>query len=268
MSFLSASQYTAQARSIVCGATGPVGPVGPQGFTGTTGSTGAQGPTGNDGPQGNTGDTGPQGNTGATGETGATGPQGIPGTNGTNGTNGIDGATGPQGPTGSSGIIPTWGFRLTTSGGESGFFQIERGTNAKGDVPTGSLLEWPDTQIIPSLYPTSGLDGTSTIWTAPVDGVYKIDLSVYGNLVGGGTSFQYFQIGLNINNDSATENPPLSFIWIDDARDILSSASYTVSLTANDTVTVNGGFADYDTTTDPSAYFSFKYGQWIIQLVG
>jgi hypothetical protein len=114
MSFLSASEYTARARSIVCGDTGPVGPVGPQGFTGTTGSSG---PTGDQGPTGNTGDTGPQGPTGndgpqgPTGLAGETGPQGIPGNDGQTGpagTNGNDGATGSTGPAGIGAVYETY----------------------------------------------------------------------------------------------------------------------------------------------------------------
>jgi hypothetical protein len=66
-----ASEYTAQARSIVCGVTGPTGPN--NGVTGSTGSTGPTGPTGPIGP------SGPQG---ASGSTGSTGPMGPSGTNG------------------------------------------------------------------------------------------------------------------------------------------------------------------------------------------
>jgi hypothetical protein len=74
MPFLSASEYTAQSRTIVCGLTGPTGPN--NGVPGATGSTGPQGPSGSPGSQGNTGSTG------STGSTGATGPQGPAGTNG------------------------------------------------------------------------------------------------------------------------------------------------------------------------------------------
>jgi len=77
MPFFSASEYTAQARTIVCGVTGPTGPNnGVPGATGSTGPQGPQGPSGSPGSQGNTGSTG------STGATGATGPQGPAGTNG------------------------------------------------------------------------------------------------------------------------------------------------------------------------------------------
>jgi hypothetical protein len=55
MPFLSASQYTAQSRSTVCGTTGPVGPIGPTGPAGVSTNTGATGYTGNTGPVGPTG---------------------------------------------------------------------------------------------------------------------------------------------------------------------------------------------------------------------
>jgi len=56
--FLSASQYTAISRTLVCGATGPVGPTGPNsGSTGNTGSTGSTGPTGPPGTPGTNGIT-------------------------------------------------------------------------------------------------------------------------------------------------------------------------------------------------------------------
>lgn len=56
MVFLSASQYTAQARQVACSSTGPTGAVGPVGPTGAasvvTGPTGIQGATGIQGPTG------------------------------------------------------------------------------------------------------------------------------------------------------------------------------------------------------------------------
>lgn len=59
MPFLSASQYTAQARQVACSSTGPIGPVGPVGPTGApsnvTGPTGIQGATGPVGPTGTPG---------------------------------------------------------------------------------------------------------------------------------------------------------------------------------------------------------------------
>lgn len=55
MPFLSASQYTAQSRSTVCGTTGTTGPTGPSGPAGTAAATGSTGPTGNQGPTGYTG---------------------------------------------------------------------------------------------------------------------------------------------------------------------------------------------------------------------
>ena len=55
MPFLSASQYTSQSRSTVCGTTGPVGPIGPTGPAGVSTNTGATGYTGNTGPVGPTG---------------------------------------------------------------------------------------------------------------------------------------------------------------------------------------------------------------------
>jgi hypothetical protein len=96
MPFFSASEWTSQARSIVCGSTGPTGPVGPPG--GPTGPTGSS----------TTGSTGPTGLAGATGPTGLAGATGPLGPTGTNGTNGVDGATGSTGSTGPSptGIKP------------------------------------------------------------------------------------------------------------------------------------------------------------------
>jgi len=86
---MSASQYTAQARTITCGTTGPVGPVGPTGAGAVTGDTGPMGPTGDV----FTGPTGPS----YTGHTGADGT----------GSTGSAGATGPTGPTGASAVVPT-----------------------------------------------------------------------------------------------------------------------------------------------------------------
>ena len=73
---MSASQYTAQSRSLSCGIQGPTGPAGSGGtgaFTGPDGPTGSDGQTGSDGPTGYTGSDGP------TGYTGCTGPIGPPG---------------------------------------------------------------------------------------------------------------------------------------------------------------------------------------------
>ena len=94
----SASEFTAQARTIVCGATGPQGPPGTPG-----------GPTGSTGPSGTPGTNGIDGLTGATGATGAPGPQGIPGRDGlpgnagNQGNQGIQGEPGPSGATGPPG---------------------------------------------------------------------------------------------------------------------------------------------------------------------
>ena len=97
MPFLSASEYTAQARSIVCGATGPTGPTGPTGMTGATGEKGDPGIPGSAGAPGSTGATGATGATGPTGMTGATGEKGDPGIPGSAGAPGSTGATGPTG---------------------------------------------------------------------------------------------------------------------------------------------------------------------------
>ena len=83
MPFLSASEYTAQSRQIVCGATGKKG------------DTGLTGPMGETGPLGMTGPLGPTGLTGITGMTGTIGHTGI---------TGMTGFTGPLGPTGTSGV--------------------------------------------------------------------------------------------------------------------------------------------------------------------
>lgn len=61
MPFLSASEYTSQARQIICGQTGATGMSGP------TGATGAGGPTGYTGYTGYTGQTGAMGPTGPAG---------------------------------------------------------------------------------------------------------------------------------------------------------------------------------------------------------
>ena len=56
--FLSASQYTAVSRSLVCGATGPQGATGSNsGYTGSTGAPGSTGPTGPAGTPGTNGIT-------------------------------------------------------------------------------------------------------------------------------------------------------------------------------------------------------------------
>lgn len=78
---MSASQYTAQSRSLSCGTTGAQGPTGPGSSTGPTGPS-FTGPTGSafTGPTGPsfTGPTGPSftGPTGSGGSTGSTGPTG------------------------------------------------------------------------------------------------------------------------------------------------------------------------------------------------
>ena len=72
MPFFSASEYTSQARSIVCGYTGSTG------YTGDTGSTGYTGATGSTGYTGASGSTGYTGTTGYTGYTGSSGfPAGV-----------------------------------------------------------------------------------------------------------------------------------------------------------------------------------------------
>lgn len=59
MPFLSASQYTAQARQLACSSTGSTGPVGPAGPTGASGAASVvTGPTGQRGPTGLAGPTG------------------------------------------------------------------------------------------------------------------------------------------------------------------------------------------------------------------
>jgi len=78
MPFLSASQYTAQARSLSCaidGSTGANGPRGPAGVGDITGPTGpsSTGPTGSS----FTGPAGPTGPTGSAGIDGVTGPTGT-----------------------------------------------------------------------------------------------------------------------------------------------------------------------------------------------
>lgn len=60
MPFLSASEFTAQSRNLVCGLTGPTGPSG-GGGAGSTGTTGPTGPTGTPGTNGVNGVTGPTG---------------------------------------------------------------------------------------------------------------------------------------------------------------------------------------------------------------
>ena len=76
MSILSASQWTAQNRTVLCvGKTGPNGSIGSDGTPGPNGPTGATGPTG---PSGPTGPTGLQGVVGSTGATGPTGPVSFP----------------------------------------------------------------------------------------------------------------------------------------------------------------------------------------------
>ena len=82
MPFLSASEYTAQSRQIVCGATGKKGDTGETGPMGMTGPLGLTGPLGPTGLTGNSGPTGPIGHTGGTGITGFTGPLGPTGTSG------------------------------------------------------------------------------------------------------------------------------------------------------------------------------------------
>jgi len=106
MSFLSAGQWTAQARNITCG-----------GGTGSTGASGINGSTGSTGSSGSTGSTGSTGPTGANGTNGLTGPTGANGSNGSNGSNGNDGVTGPTGPTGESGLFKPLdaGFQSKTS---------------------------------------------------------------------------------------------------------------------------------------------------------
>ena len=112
----SASEFTAQARTIVCGATGPTGPSGgPVGPTGAPGTPGTSGTTGSPGGTGSTGSTGPQGPTGAPGTNGTNGSTGASGTNGTNGATGTPGTNGDTGPTGTPGPqIPTGIMFATT----------------------------------------------------------------------------------------------------------------------------------------------------------
>jgi len=71
MSILSASQWTAQNRAVLC-----VGKIGPNGSRGSDGTPGPNGPTGATGPTGPSGPTGPTGLQGVVGSTGATGPTG------------------------------------------------------------------------------------------------------------------------------------------------------------------------------------------------
>jgi len=59
MPFLSASQYTAQSRTTVCGTTGATGAIGPTGPAGQASNTGATGYTGSTGPIGPIGPTAP-----------------------------------------------------------------------------------------------------------------------------------------------------------------------------------------------------------------
>lgn len=82
MPFLSASEYTAQSRQTVCGATGKKGDTGNTGPIGETGPLGLTGPLGPTGLTGNSGPTGSIGHTGNTGMTGFTGPLGPTGTSG------------------------------------------------------------------------------------------------------------------------------------------------------------------------------------------
>ena len=81
---MSASQYTAQSRTLSCGIQGSTGPAG---SAGGSGNTGFSGPTG-------AASTGFTGHTGAA-STGFTGPAGAAG------------ATGSTGPTGASALVPT-----------------------------------------------------------------------------------------------------------------------------------------------------------------
>jgi hypothetical protein len=65
MPFLSASQYTAQARSLTCAIDGSTGAAGPTGPVGPTGEGAFTGPAGSNGDTGFTGPTGPAGSAGA-----------------------------------------------------------------------------------------------------------------------------------------------------------------------------------------------------------
>lgn len=193
--FLSASEYTAQARLTVCGSTGAPGPQGPTGPAGT-------GATGDTGPQGSTGDTGPVGPS-VTGDTGDTGPQGPTGQQGPAGISAgaiyyfklssAVGATlaGPMSPTnpglmsktqGDTTVVNTYytispqysGYFTQVSGASTGPVQIAQFQTAAGD-PNITSLPGGIWQIYVNAY--SFVENTP-----PTPPITPVDTSIYAVL--------------------------------------------------------------------------------------
>jgi hypothetical protein len=150
MSFLSASAWTAQARTLVCGTTGAAGPPGPIGPGGTQGPTGNEGPTGNQGPTGNDGPTGAPGTPGLTGPTGNQGPIGLAGPTGN---------TGPRGP---PSVSPTdYAMYIATS----------------QNVNPGTIITWSPTGSADTI---GVLQAGSQQWLANNSGMYSV--SIYATI--------------------------------------------------------------------------------------
>ena len=187
----SASEFTAQARTIVCGSTGPTGPsggpVGPtgspgtngiNGVTGAPGTNGINGATGATGPQGLTGEAGPTGFTGEAGPTGLTGEAGPTGLAGEAGPTGLAGATGLQGATGPAGSLPSgsWGvFNVQALTYEP---QVEHRMSFSVNSPTAGFTLTPDSLGIQVLGST---------------GPYMISTSINGNPGGWAMADTYIQ---------------------------------------------------------------------------
>ena len=193
------------------GATGAIGPTGPAGSgAGSTGATGAIGPTGPAGPTGATGAIGPTGPAGS--GAGSTGPAGATGAIGPTGPTGATGAIGPTGHTGPAGITGPTGPQGTPGAGGGGMLAF-----ASGVIPAEIGIN-PDG----SVDTVSGIAfGTAT----PGLPFPAIDLA-----------------GLALN--AAFTTPTDRFIT---DIDIFFSATDTVSIPANNTVTLH---AQIYTSTD------------------
>ena len=158
MPFLSASQWTAQKTTLICG------------------STGAQGPPGITGPQGPPG--GSTGNTGNTGSTGPRGPTGASGANGLPGASGNPGATGPTGPgiTGPTGQAGTGGNGVTGLHPYASFVTYNGGSNQTTN---------PANAVVSPYFPVLNGDPIS-YWTQTPPAAINTYKSLYcgGNIVG------------------------------------------------------------------------------------
>ncbi|MDX8359350.1 C1q-like domain-containing protein [Cytobacillus sp. IB215316] len=114
-------------------------------------------------PQLPSGPQGPPGPPGLRGLQGARGPQGLQGTQGATGPPGLDGVQGPQGATGPPGPVPMLSFRAETGGQDI------------PDPSTALKVTFPNEDFE---FGGNNYDTSTSIFTAPSDGVYHFSTSI------------------------------------------------------------------------------------------